>query len=159
MEARRVDWLKFVHIVTIVAAIGVAEAPILPTLVAARRGDVVGIRSAIAAAELGERVANPLALVSIAFGVATALAGGFDLAASWLVGAYLLLALAILLGLVGGFRHEQRIIAAAAASPDDAPSPELQEALDSRWTGAVLFLPPVLMSTVILLMVVKPTLW
>jgi hypothetical protein len=153
------EWLKFAHIITIIAAIGLAEASILPIVLAARRGDVVALRGAMAAGQLGEKVANPLALISIAFGIGAAIVGQIELTTSWLVGAYVLLATAIGLGLVGGFRHEERIVAAAGASPSDRPSAELQRLLDARWTGVVAFGPPLLMGGVVFLMVMKPNLW
>lgn len=153
------EWLKFAHIVTIIAAIGLAEAPILAIVLAARRRDVVALRGAMDAGMLGEKVANPLALVSIAFGIAAAIAGQINLTASWLVGAYLLLALAIGLGALGGFRHEERLVAAAEASPADRPSEELQRLLDSKWTGLLAFAPPIIMGSVVFLMVMKPALW
>lgn len=153
------EWLKFAHIITIIAAIGLAEAPILAIVLAARRRDVVALRGAMATGLVGEQVANPLALVSITFGIAAAIVGQIDLTASWLVGAYLLLAAAIGLGLFGGFRHEERIVAAAEASPTNRPSAELERLLDAPWTGVVAFGPPIIMSAVIFLMVMKPNLW
>lgn len=153
------EWLKFLHVITIIAAIGLAEGSILPIVLAARRRDVAGLRSAVAVGAAGEKVANPLALISIGFGFAAAIVGQIDLTASWLVGAYVLLAGAIAMGLIGGVRHEERIMAAAEASPTDAPSAELLALLDSKWTGVVAFSPPLLMGGVVFLMVVKPTLW
>ena len=153
------EWLKFAHVLTIIAAIALAEGAILPTYIAARRGDVEGIRQGIAVSEIGEKIANPLALVSILFGIAAALAGQIDLTASWLVGTYVLLGIAIAVGIFGGFRHIEQIKKAAIESPTDAPSVALEAALSSRWTLAVSFLPPLIMATIVLLMVLKPTLW
>lgn len=156
---RAVEWLKFLHVITIIAAIGLAEGAILPIVLAARRRDVAAIRAGYTVSETGEKIANPLALVSILFGIGAALAGQIDLTTSWLVGSYLLLAAAIGMGLVGGFRHDQRIRAAAHSSPLDAPSDELVALLDHKWTGVVAFAPPALMGGVVFLMVVKPVLW
>ncbi len=153
------EWLKFAHVVTIIAAVALAEGSILPTLVAARRRDVVGIRSGISVGELGEKFANPLAVVSIGFGIAAALAGQIDLTASWLVATYLLLAGAIGMAVLGGFKHLERLKEAALASPVEAPSSELVALIDHRWTWIVSVWPPVTMGLIIYLMVVKPTLW
>lgn len=153
------EWLKFLHVITIIAAIGLAEGAILPTILAARRRDVAALQAGFAVGEVGEKIANPLALVSILFGIGAALVGQIDLTVSWLVGSYLLLGAAIGMGIVGGFRHDQRIRAAAQASPTDEPSAELVALLDHPWTGVVAFGPPLLMAGVVFMMVIKPTLW
>jgi hypothetical protein len=153
------EWLKFGHVVTIMAAIALAEGPILPLALVLRRRDVPGIRHAIETSRLGERYANPLVLAAIAFGIAAALAGQIDLTASWLIAAYLLLVLAVVIGAAGGFRHEERLEAAAAASPDDTPSAELEALIRHPWTRLLTYFPPVIMATVVLLMVVKPRLF
>jgi hypothetical protein len=154
-----VEWLKFLHVVTIIAAIGLAEGPILSIFLAARRRDVPALRTSIQAGLTGEKVANPLALLSIAFGIGAALVGQIDLTVPWLVTSYALLASAILMGLVGGFRHEERLKAAAETSPSDEPSDELLALLNSPWTGILAFAPPLIMGAVVFMMVVKPQLW
>ena len=153
------EWLKFAHVLTIIAAIALAEGTSLPTYLAGRRRDVEGVRQGVILGEAGERIANPLALVSIIFGIAAALAGQIDLTASWLVATYVLLGLAVGFGIVGGFRHIEGIKRVAIGSPTDAPSAELVAALSSLWTIAVVFLPPLIMATIVLLMVLKPALW
>jgi uncharacterized protein (UPF0212 family) len=153
------EWLKFAHVLTIIGAIALAEGSILPTYLAGLRRDVLGIRSGVAVSEVGERVATPLALVSIVLGVAAALSGQIDLTASWLISTYVLLALAVGLGIFGGFRHAERIKAAALASPVETPSSDLMRLIRSPWTVAISFVPPMIMGTIIYLMVVKPTLW
>jgi len=153
------EWPKFGHVVTIIFSIGLAEGTILPTLLAARRRDVLGIRAGIAMGEVGEKLANPFLIVSIVFGVGAALTGQIDLTAPWLVTTYLILLAMFALVALGGFRHFERIKEAAAASPVDAPSSKLVRLLDSRWTLALSFLPPLAMAAIVYLMVVKPMLW
>lgn len=153
------DLFKFLHVATIIAAIVLAEGYQLQLLVATRRRDVDAIRSTIAAGELGEKVANPLAAASIVFGVVTALIGGIDLTASWLVASYVALAGAIGFAIIGGYRHLERLKSAADASSPDAPSDELVSAIRSRWTLAVVTLPPLFMLLLVYLMVAKPALW
>jgi hypothetical protein len=153
------EWLKFAHVLTIIFAMSLAEGTIVPTYLAGRRRDVEAIRQGIALSEIGEKIANPLALISILFGIGAALAGQIDLTASWLIATYVLLGVAIGIGIFGGFRHIEQIRKAALASPSDAASDELVAAIKGRWTFAVYFLPPLIMATIILLMVLKPTLW
>jgi hypothetical protein len=153
------ELLKFLHVATIIAAIVLAEGYQLQLLVVTRRRDVLGIRSTIWAGELGEKVANPLAALSIVFGVMTALNGGIDLTVSWLVASYAALAGAIGFGVVGAFRHLERLKAAAAASSVTTPSEELMSAIQSRWTMAGVVLPPLFMLILVYLLVAKPALW
>ena len=153
------EWLKFAHVVTIIAAVGLAEGPILPALVMVRRRDVVGIRKMLAAGHIGDRAANVLTPVAIIFGILAALAGEIDLTAPWLLATYAILAGAILLGAGGGFRHLERLEAAANASPENAPSAELEALIRHPWTTVVMYLPPALMGTVVGLMVIKPQLF
>ena len=154
------EWLKFVHVVTIIGAITLAEGSILAIILAARRRDVAGLRVLITASEVSDRAANPLVLASLAFGVAAALTGQISLTAPWLVTSYGVLLVAFVgLGLGGGFRHTERLKLAAEASSPDQPSEELVQLLNHRWTGLITFVPPLMMATVVFLMVVKPTLW
>lgn len=154
------EWLKFLHVVTIIGAVTLAEGTILVIMLAARRRDVVGLRVLLAAGEVSDRASTPLVLLAIAFGIAAALAGQISLTAPWLVASYVLLVVGFAgLGLGGGFRHLERIKEAASASPEDAPSAELVALLDHRWTALVTFVPPLLMATLVFLMVVKPALW
>lgn len=154
------EWLKFFHVITIIATITLAEGSILAILLAARRRDVVGLRVLIAASEVSDRASNPLLLVSVLFGIAAALAGQISLTAPWLVASYAVIVVGFAgLGLGGGFRHIERIKEAALASPVDTPSAELVAVLDHRWTALVTFVPPLLMATLVFLMVVKPALW
>ena len=153
------EWLKFAHVVTIIASVALAEGSILPTVLAARRRDVVGIRSGISVGQIGEKVANPLAVISIAFGIAAALTGQIDLTASWLVATYLLLAGVIGMAVFGGFRYLERVKEAAQLSPVETPSPELVVLLKQRWLWVVSVVPPLPMAAIVFLMVVKPRLW
>ncbi len=151
---------KFLHVATIIATIVLAEGSILPILIAARRRDVVALRHAIAAGEVGDRLSNPMLVISLAFGVAAALTGQIDLTEPWLVASYGVIVVGFAgIGLGGGFRHIERVKRAAEESPVDAPSAELIAALDHPWTRGVTILPPILMAVLVFLMVVKPDLW
>ena len=116
------EWLKFGHVLTIIAALALAEGTILPTYLAGRRRDVEAIRQGIARGKMGEKIANPLALISILFGVGAALAGRIDLAASWLIATYVLLGVAISIGIFGGFRQRRRTPTYRYASSENSRS-------------------------------------
>jgi len=152
--------LKFLHVLTIIGAIVLAEGTILHIWVAARRHDVLALRHAIEESERGDRLSNPLVVLSIIFGVAAALAGQIDLTAPWLITAYGVLILGFVgLGLGGGLRHIERLKGAVAASPVDKPSAELVALVNHPWSYVVTFGPPTLMAALVYLMVVKPNLW
>lgn len=154
------EWLKFLHVVTIIGAITLAEGSILMILLAARRRDVVGLRVLLAASEASDRASNPLLLVSIVAGVAAALTGQISLTAPWLVASYVVIVIGFVgLGFGGGFQHIERLKEAAVASSPEQPSDELIRLLDHPWTGLVSFVPPLLMATLVFMMVVKPALW
>ena len=152
--------LKYLHVLTIIGAIVLAEGPILHIWVAARRHDVAALRHLIEESERGDRLSNPLVVLSILFGVAAALTGQIDLTAPWLITAYAVLILGFVgLGLGGGLRHIERLKHAAETSPVDAPSTELVALIDHPWSYVVTFGPPTLMAVLIYLMVVKPNFW
>lgn len=154
------EWLKFLHVVTIIFTVTLAEGYILGLVLAARRRDVQTLRVLIAASEVSDRASNPLLILSILFGIGAALTGQISLTAPWLVASYVVLVAGFAgIGLLGGFRHLERIKEASLASPVDAPSDELVALLEHPWTAAVSYLPPLLMGTVVYLMVVKPQLW
>lgn len=154
------EWLKFLHVVTIIFTITLAEGYILGIVLAARRRDVQTLRVLVAASEVSDRAANLLLVVSLLFGFAAALTAQISLTAPWLVASYAVIVAGFGgIGLGGGFRHIERLKEAARASPIDSPSGELVALLDHPWTAAVSYLPPVIMATLVFLMVVKPQLW
>ena len=89
--------LLYLHILTMFAAVSLAAGSSLLLLIAARRGDRVLI------AELTglpiDRIVPPLYILGGLFGLATALAFGYDLLAPWLVVAYVLFAALTVLGI------------------------------------------------------------
>lgn len=89
-------------------------------------------------------------------GFVTALTGGFDLTARWLVLAYVLVAANFLNGIALYEPHLKRIAAAAEASDDSTPSPELRALIDSPRTRIIPALDVFLWATIIFVMVVKP---
>jgi hypothetical protein len=154
------ELLKFLHVVTIVFTVTLAEGTILTILLAARRRDVNQLRVLLATSEISDRASTPLLAASILFGIGAALTGQISLTASWLVASYVVIVAGFAgIGLAGGLRHIERMKEAALASPVDAPSDELVVLLDHPWTAVVTYLPPVMMATLIFFMVVKPTLW
>jgi hypothetical protein len=97
-----------------------------------------------------------LFVAGIAFGIATALTGHIDLTAGWLITAYVLVGLAFALGFGFFTPRYERMMRAAEASPDDAPSEELARLLDPRTETAIILFDIVLWGSLIYVMVAKP---
>jgi hypothetical protein len=79
------EWLKFLHVVTIIFTVTLAEGYILGLVLAARRRDVESLRVLTAAGEISDRASFPLLILSILFGIGAALTGQISLTAPWLV--------------------------------------------------------------------------
>jgi hypothetical protein len=69
-------------------------------------------------------------LIGIAFGFATAGAIGYSLTSKWLIIAYVLVALLLIIGVGLHRAWAERLAKAAAASPDDRASAELSAVID-----------------------------
>jgi hypothetical protein len=147
---------KYLHVVSMFLAIALAISgeQVLRRIVASR--NVVAIRVA------GERVkpliaaSNVSFVAGLAFGVITALTGQFDLLAPWLILSYVAIAAAFAIGLTITDPWVGRVDAAALASADDAPSPQLQALIDDRRVALGARTLMVLLALIIFLMVAKP---
>lgn len=147
---------KFLHIATMFGAITLLFATELLFYRAARRADVSGLRAIAAHGHAVTNAGVVLFLVGIAFGFLTALTGGLDLLAPWLLLAYgLVVALIVLGGVVEG-PIAARIVKAAEASGDGPPSEELRQLLAGRRGERLMALSALLYLAVIFVMVVKP---
>ncbi len=146
--------LKWLHILSMFFAVTLLFAPDTLFWRAARAGDVATMRGI---GSVSKRVVNlgiVIFFVGLGFGFATALVGGFDLTAGWLLTAYGLVAVIIFLGAAIENPHYTKVSAAAERSGDE-PSAELRSLLASPkryW----LLVSGALYVAVIFDMVVKP---
>jgi len=92
----------------------------------------------------------------IAFGFTTAASEGFSLTSKWLVTTYLLAALLIVVGIGLHQRWMRRLVAAAAASPEDHASAELMAVINDKIVRAAGPVSGLLWIALIALMVLKP---
>lgn len=148
--------LKYLHVLTVVAAVAAAVIPELVLHAVARTGDVAAIRGFVTVTKPIGRAIPILFVLAAAFGFAAALSGSFDLLRPWLVASYAVFVIAMAVGGAMSGPWAQRLATAAFASPVEAPSPELQAAIhDRRGTisSTVLMIAIVVL---IYLMVVKP---
>ena len=146
---------KFFHIVSMFAAVSlfVGTSVLFGRLVGTR--DVVAIRRFEGVAVPVVRVAIGLVLLGLVFGLITVNDENFSYTQGWLIAAYLIFGALFALGPFEG-RWQARIFAAAKASPDDAPSPELEAMIANTGRRAVVLTSMVLYVAIIYDMVMKP---
>ena len=149
-------FLKFAHVVLMFAGVAFTTgAGMVPTLMA-RSDDVRGIRSVFGLWARMSRGVPMLFIVGGLFGLATALAIGYNLLRPWLVIAYVLFAVLAMVGARIESPWFDRVLAAALASPDDAPSSELRALLADRRRTTVFWASNAIVIVLIFDMVVKP---
>lgn len=117
--------LKVLHIVSMFAGVSLVLGMGSVAGLIARQGDVRAIRSTFPIFIRLARLIGPFFILGLVFGLATAVTGGFDLLRPWLLIAYALFVAATALGVGIEGPWQQKVLAAATASPDDAPSSEL----------------------------------
>ncbi len=145
---------KFLHIASMFTAVTLVFAAELVIRGAASRGDVAGVNSVAKVRHLIENTGIAVFLVGIVFGVITAVVGPFDLTQGWLITAYVIVALLIVLG-AGPESAWVKRLTEAAERTDDTGRAEFQAAMrDPRrhltWVSAFLY------AAVIYVMVTKP---
>jgi len=148
--------LQFLHVLTMFAAVAVALIAELGLHVLGRSGNVEGVRAFTSSFGPLMNLTPFLFLAGLVLGLATAIVGGVNLLAPWLVASYIVFAIAMAVGALMSGPWAGRIAAAAEASPAEGPSPELSAAIYDR-RGIVST--AILMSAIVIavfLMVVKP---
>ena len=122
----------YLHIVTLFAAVGVSLGSELILHRAAGTGDVRSIRTAFGLAKPLEPVIPALFALGGILGFVAVLVRNYDFFAPWLVQSYVIFGVAFVLGGAVQGPWIGKVRQAADASPDDAPSDELQRLL-SEW--------------------------
>jgi len=146
---------KFLHVATMFAAIGlfIGVSVLFERLIRTR--NVVAIRGFERVVLPVVRVAIGLVLLGLVFGLITAGDAHFSYGDTWLVIAYFIFAALFALGPFEG-RWQVRVFTAAKASPDEAPSPELEGLITNTGRFAVTLTSLVLYAVIIYDMVMKP---
>ena len=146
---------KFLHIASMFTSVTLLFAYDIVLHRSAARGDVATVRAVGKLKPLVENSGVAMFLLGIAFGVITALVGPFDLTQGWLITAYVLVALILVIG--GGPESAwlRQLIQAADQDGGDGASAEFTaRAHDPRrhlsWVSAILY------AAVIYVMVYKP---
>jgi hypothetical protein len=121
----------FLHITFMFASVALSVGGSWFALSAARRRDVPALRSYFRFASRTGVLEGILPLLGIGFGLIAAVSLGWDLLEGWLVLAYVLVGIALVVGGIGG-RHTARARAALDADAGDTTGPELEAALAAR---------------------------
>jgi uncharacterized membrane protein len=150
--------LKFLHVGSMFLGTALAIGPIALFVLILRTGDAHAIRRAFRFAEPLSRAGGVFYGLGVIFGVITALNGGIDLTAPWLVTAYALLVGLIVTNLYAD-RWMKRVHVAAEAASEETGATNLN--VWRRASGPIWSLGVASMLTLALVfvMVVKPTLF
>jgi uncharacterized membrane protein SirB2 len=151
-----VVWLKFLHIVCMFGTVTLFIGGEVMLAGVARSGDVRAFRRVGAVTKKTDTVAILLLLAGVGFGLATAVTGHIDLTAGWLITAYVLVGVVFAVGLAYFTPRYERMMKAAEASPDDAPSEELARLIDPGKELAVMVFDIALWAAIVYVMVAKP---
>lgn len=150
------DLFRFLHVLTMFAAVTLGLGAELILHGVARSGNVQGIRTFASVIGPFARLTPFVFLLGLVFGLLAAWFGSLDFFRPWLIASYVVFALAMAVGGIASGPWAARVAQAAFASPDDAPSAELRAAIHDR-RGVVSSV--VLISAIavlVFLMVVKP---
>ena len=121
-----------------------------------RSRDVPGIRRYYTVEKRLEPVAIGIVILGGILGLITALNGHLDLTQTWLVMGYGFFLALMLTGIIFWGPRSTAILEAAQASPDDAPSAELEAVLTRRHDPIVIVFDGFLWVGVLFTMVTKP---
>jgi len=147
----------FLHILAMFSAITVVVGAELLANYAIRRRDIGMLRAYFRLGPRADQVGLGLLVLGIVFGLIAALTIGWDLLTAWLIIAYVLVALTLIVGF-SSVPYLGRVEAALPDADGDPPSPDLEVLLSSPrlllTSGASMALTALIIAD----MVYKPTL-
>jgi hypothetical protein len=148
--------LLFLHISTIFTAMTVAYGPSLVLRIVYSTGQVAPIRVVLAVVTRIGPLLPALFSLGGLFGLFTAIAFGFDLLAPWLVIAYGLFAIMMLIGVTEQRTWPMRLVRALETTPDGPVTPEITDLFTNSRTVAFNVVDLAVVLGLIFDMVVKP---
>jgi uncharacterized membrane protein len=148
--------LKFLHIASMFVGVSLALGMGSVAGLVGRNGDVRTIRSTFPIFNSFARFIPIFFTLGLIFGLATAFTGGFDLLRPWLLIAYALFVAATALGAGIEGPWQQKVLVAATASPEDAPSSELMRIVHDPRERFAFWATVVILAAFIVDMVFKP---
>lgn len=146
---------KFLHIVSMFLAVGLAVGTELLLHRVANSGDVRAIRTTFALVKPIGIAIPVMFVIGLIFGLITAATGQLNFLAPWLVLAYVVFGLTfVVTGIAGGW--PAKVAKAAAASSEEAPSVELTVLVHQGFPRFSMYFSLVAVVVLVFLMVVKP---
>jgi uncharacterized membrane protein len=145
----------FLHILSMFGAVTVVVGAEVWANSAMRRSDLGALRAYFRISKRAEAIGGLLLLVGIAFGLIAAMTIGWDLTRGWLILAYVLVGLTIMVGAINQ-PFVKKVEAALEANEGDEPGPELSTLMSSPRTLIVPALDILIIGTIIWDMVFKP---
>lgn len=150
------EFLKFLHILSMFAAVSLFVGGEFYLSSIERSRDVRAIRRGYQAGKRLDGIAVGAVLLGLVLGIVTAINGNLDLTQTWLILAYVLFAGIMAMGIAYWTPRSKKVLEAAEASPEEAPSPELAALLDRPIDRPMMILDLALWVGIIFVMVIKP---
>ena len=147
-------FLKFLHVALMFMGAALAIGPSAVLLMLARSGDISATRVACMRSERIFQISTACYGLGVIFGFAAALAGTLDLTASWLLVAYVLVALLGAHGIF--FDHWAKRVARGFSASRAANGDELAHLQTDRMPVYLLSAMTVLVVAIVYVMVAKP---
>jgi uncharacterized membrane protein len=122
----------------------------------ANTGDVRALRTAVRVMRPFNAAGGILLIVGVILGFGAAQMAGYSLGSTWLLVTFVAVALLLVFGLGMHMPWTAKLRAAAAASPDDKPSTELQALIDDRLVRAAGPISGLLWILILAMMVYRP---
>jgi hypothetical protein len=148
--------LLFLHITLMVAAVTVAYGSQLLLRLAYMTGQVAPLRGVAIVSKRVGPIFPVLYVLGGILGLVTAITFGFDLLAPWLIIAYVLFAIAMILGVTVARVEGMKLGKTLATAPDGPITPEIAAFFTEPRAVAVLVIDYVLIIALLFDMVVKP---
>jgi uncharacterized membrane protein len=148
--------LTFFHVLAMFIAFGLTTGVGIATSAVAATRDVRAIRAATKVAFPLQLTGAIFILVGVIFGFATAGSAGYNLGSTWIVVSFVCVALLWILGFAVHRTWLVRLGKAAAASPDDKASAEVNTLVDDKFVRAAGPISGLVWIAAIAMMVLKP---
>ena len=148
--------LVFLHIVSMFAAVAASYGPLAMLQLAIRHGETQTVRGVTSSARVITLSIPFFYVIGAIFGVLAALNANYNLLAPWLLIAYVLFIVLMVVGAAVIGPWAERIGKIAATSPDGPFSPELQAVVDDQRVKLVRGIDGGAVVLLIFDMVVKP---
>lgn len=147
---------KYLHIITMFSAVATSVGVEFLLHRVAASGDVRSIRNVFKLAEPFGKAVPILFIVGMLFGLTTAYFKTYNFFANWLLLAYTIFAINLVVGGAISGPWLGRTALAAADSPDDKPSPELEALIHDRNATVAMWVAIVSIISIVFVMVMKP---